>query len=42
MQPYASLFYSYLHEEGFQESGAGSLDMHVDSTQTNDGHPNWV
>jgi uncharacterized protein with beta-barrel porin domain len=36
MQPYASLFYSYLDEESFQETGAESLDMHMDSTQTND------
>jgi outer membrane autotransporter protein len=36
MQPYASLLYAYLHEEAFQETGAGSLDMHMGSTQTND------
>ena len=34
IQPFASLFYTYLDEEGFQESGAGSLDMHIDNRQT--------
>ena len=36
MQPYASLFYTYVDEERFQESGAGSLNMQVGNTQTND------
>jgi uncharacterized protein YhjY with autotransporter beta-barrel domain len=35
LQPYASVFYTYLDEGSFQESGARGLDMQVDARQTN-------
>jgi outer membrane autotransporter protein len=35
LQPFGSLFYTYLDEGGFQESGAAGLDMQVDARQTN-------
>ncbi len=36
IQPYASLFYAYLNEAGFQEFGTESLNMHIGSSKTND------
>ena len=36
LQPFANLLYTYLDEEGFQESGADSLDMHIRDNRTND------
>jgi outer membrane autotransporter protein len=35
VQPFASLLYSHLNEGSFQESGANSLNMKVDTRATN-------